>query len=233
MLMRSEIPSGMCAKLRIVAASTNRVHMPWSLCCCLFAPHMYGVVLHAHPVRGESYNQRNTTGEVATTSSPFYNEPHRSHVLLCEGWTPHDLQILATAPCCCDRKSRAACAQSFASWQQETIEFTCHDHSVIACSRHIYLCVVLHAHPVRGESHNQRNTTGEVATMSVAICWWFCIIKKLMFANFNSQIFIKADILSSSPPFLTCVKYWLKDQVQTLQCRKTKKRLKLAMSQMR
>jgi len=28
--------------------------------------YMYGVVLHAHPVRGESHNQRNTTGEVAT-----------------------------------------------------------------------------------------------------------------------------------------------------------------------
>jgi len=27
---------------------------------------MYGVVLHAHLVRGESHNQRNTTGEVAT-----------------------------------------------------------------------------------------------------------------------------------------------------------------------
>jgi len=27
---------------------------------------MYGVVLHEHPVRGESHNQRNTTGEVAT-----------------------------------------------------------------------------------------------------------------------------------------------------------------------
>jgi len=27
---------------------------------------MYGVVLHAHPVCGESHNQRNTTGEVAT-----------------------------------------------------------------------------------------------------------------------------------------------------------------------
>jgi len=27
---------------------------------------MYGVVFHAHPVRGESHNQRNTTGEVAT-----------------------------------------------------------------------------------------------------------------------------------------------------------------------
>jgi len=29
---------------------------------------MYGVVLHAHPVRGESHNQRNTTGQVATIS---------------------------------------------------------------------------------------------------------------------------------------------------------------------
>jgi len=40
-----------------------------------------GFILHAHPVRGESLNQRNATGEVATTSPPFYNEPHRSHVL--------------------------------------------------------------------------------------------------------------------------------------------------------
>jgi len=30
---------------------------------------------------------------------------------------------------CCDRKSRAAYAQSFALWQQATIKFTCHDHS--------------------------------------------------------------------------------------------------------
>ena len=68
---------------------------------------------------------------------------------------------------CCDRKSRAAYAQSFALWQQATIEFTCHDPSIIACSRHTYCMygVVLHAHPVRGESHNQRNTTGEVATI--------------------------------------------------------------------
>jgi len=39
------------------------------------------VVLHAHPVQGESHNQRNATGEVATTSPPFHNEPHRSHIL--------------------------------------------------------------------------------------------------------------------------------------------------------
>jgi len=30
------------------------------------ATYIYGVVLHAHPVRGESHNQRNITGEVAT-----------------------------------------------------------------------------------------------------------------------------------------------------------------------
>ena len=68
---------------------------------------------------------------------------------------------------CCDRKSWAACAQSFAPWQQATIEITLvvtvhkhnqlftrftsivrghsprslhRDHSIIACSRHIYFC---------------------------------------------------------------------------------------------
>jgi len=35
----------------------------------------------------------------------------------------------------------------------------------IACSRYTYDGVILHAHPVRGESHIQRNTTGEVATV--------------------------------------------------------------------
>jgi len=30
--------------------------------------YMYGVVLHAHPVCGESHNQRSTPGEVATAS---------------------------------------------------------------------------------------------------------------------------------------------------------------------
>jgi len=36
----------------------------------------------------------------------------------------------------------------------------------VACSRYIYNGVILHAYPVRGESHNQRNTTGEVATVA-------------------------------------------------------------------
>jgi len=64
-VLRSEIPSGKCAKLRTVAASNNRDHPTRSLYYCLLAPHAYIFVLHAHPVRGKSYNQRNTTGEVA------------------------------------------------------------------------------------------------------------------------------------------------------------------------
>jgi len=42
-------PSGMCAKLRTVAPSNNRVHMPWSLCYCLFAPHIC-MVLFLTPI---------------------------------------------------------------------------------------------------------------------------------------------------------------------------------------
>ena len=65
---------------------------------------------------------------------------------------------------CCDRKSRAACAQSFAPWQQALIEITRRDHYYCLFAPHT--CIfVLRAHPVRGESHNQRNTTGEVATL--------------------------------------------------------------------
>jgi len=80
-MLRSEIPSGMCAKLHTMAANNNRDHPTRSLYYCLFAPHTYIFVLRAHPVRGESHNQRNTTREVATTSPHFYNEPHQSHFL--------------------------------------------------------------------------------------------------------------------------------------------------------
>jgi len=80
-LWRSESPSGMCAKLHTVAASNNRVHMAWSLYYCLFAPHIYGVVLRAHSIGGETRIQHNASGMVATTSTPCYNEPQRSLVL--------------------------------------------------------------------------------------------------------------------------------------------------------
>jgi len=48
-LLRSESPSGKCAKLRTVAASNNRDHLTRSLYYCLFAPHVYiWVLFFAH-----------------------------------------------------------------------------------------------------------------------------------------------------------------------------------------
>jgi len=38
-----------------------------------------GVILHAHPVRGESYNQRNTTREVATLRTILFYSGHLQH----------------------------------------------------------------------------------------------------------------------------------------------------------
>jgi len=66
-LLRSESPRGMRAKLRTVAASNNRDHLTRSLYYCLFAPHIFGIVLCAHSVRGEPRIQCNARGKVATT----------------------------------------------------------------------------------------------------------------------------------------------------------------------
>jgi len=77
---------------------------------------------------------------------------------------------------CCDRKFRA---QSFAPWQQATIEIMLAISLTIACSRYMYYGVILHAHTVRGESHNQRNTTGEVAsedTLPLSITTHRCVL---------------------------------------------------------
>ena len=63
-----------------------------------------------------------------------------------------------------DRKARAASAQSFTLWQSATIEMNRRDHSIIACSYHVHMVVILHAHLVRGESHIQRNANRAVAT---------------------------------------------------------------------
>jgi len=57
-------------------------------------------VLRAHPVHDESHIQGNATVEVATTSPPFYNEPHRSHVLFAKATHGTTFYILVTAPFC-------------------------------------------------------------------------------------------------------------------------------------
>jgi len=159
-----------------------------SLYHCLFAPRIYIVALHAHPVRGKSHNQRNANGEVATTSPPFDNEPHRSHVLFWKAshsTTPHPghSTILLRS-----EKPERHVRKAFALRHQATIEIARRDQTprtlVITFNRsHVsigrastsrllyyylfapHVCIaVLRAHPVRGESHNQRNANGEVAT---------------------------------------------------------------------
>jgi len=70
--------------------------------------------------------------------------------------------LLSSGWACCHRKSRAACAQSFALWQQATTEIMLAISLTIACSYYIYNGVILRAHPIRGESHSHRNTTREL-----------------------------------------------------------------------
>jgi len=47
---------------------------------------------------------------------------------------------------CCDRKSRAACAQSFAPWEQATIEIMLAISLTIACSRHVHMMMLFFTH---------------------------------------------------------------------------------------
>jgi len=103
-----------------------------SITACLCHIHM-GAILHTHRTRGELHIQCNGNEEVATTFPSFY-----------EGCTWHDLHILVTAPFCCDWKARAASVQIFTLWQQATIEIMCHNHTIIACSCHIFGCYSLH-----------------------------------------------------------------------------------------
>jgi len=106
--------------------------------CCLFAPCIYIVVLRAHPVRGESHNQRNASGEVATTSLPFCNEPHDPTFFL---WRLHlarpshpghsTILLRSEKP---ERHVRKASHCGSKQQQRSYAAIT-----LIACSRHAYI----------------------------------------------------------------------------------------------
>jgi len=69
-LLRSESPSGECAKLHTVEASNNRDGTPCSVCYCLFTPHIEICgILRAHPVRRESRIQRHADQEIAAAAT--------------------------------------------------------------------------------------------------------------------------------------------------------------------
>jgi len=77
----------------------------------------------------------------------------------CESCICHNLYILVKAPLCCDGKDRAASVQNFPLSHQTTIKIPRRARLFSACSRH--MDVVLHAHPVRGESHIHHNANWE------------------------------------------------------------------------
>jgi len=81
----------------------------------------------------------------------------------CKGCTWHHLHIQVKAPLCCDWKGRAASVQRFTLSHQAEIKIPLRAHLIPACSRH--MGVVLHAHPVRGESHIHHSTNWEDAGM--------------------------------------------------------------------
>jgi len=107
-----------------LAASSNKDHLMRSLCYCLFAPHIYGCyssrtsrswwIAHSTQCRPRGCNN----------IPPFLQRTAPITRSFCEGCTWHDLHILVTAPFCCDRKARAANAQSFTLWQEAAIEIT-------------------------------------------------------------------------------------------------------------
>jgi len=93
----------------------------------------------------------------------------------CEGCSWHHLHILVKAPLCFDWKGRAVSVQSFPLSHQTTIEIPRHSHLIYACSCHTG--VVLHAHPVRGESHIHHNTNWEAATLAAQLGYIFEMIE--------------------------------------------------------
>jgi len=66
---RTLVVTFICSQVTI-----DRASMPQSLYYCLFTPHICGVVLHAHPVHGESHIQHNANGEVATVETARFGE---------------------------------------------------------------------------------------------------------------------------------------------------------------
>jgi len=137
-----------------------------SLYYCLFVPFIYhmGVILYAHSICGEPHSAMPTEGLQQHPLLFTMNRTDGTFFL----WSLHlaPTSHPGHSSIFRDRKAWAACVQSFILWQQATIEITCHDHSIIACLRHLYMGVVLCAHSVCGEPHIQRNANRGVATVT-------------------------------------------------------------------
>jgi len=122
-LLRSEIPSGMCADLRTVAASNNR----------------------DHPTRSLSSSPFASTINCSPGSQASSEVTHQDHSI-----------GITLRACYCYVQSLTSLVSP---------EITRHDHSFIACSRHIYVWCCSSRTSRSWWITHQRNTTGEVATV--------------------------------------------------------------------
>ena len=138
LLLRSEIPSGKCAKLHTVAASSNRDHTPWSPYCCLFVLHIYSVILRVHAVHGDLHIQCN---EVAT----------QCFQVKCSLQVCFIVQRLAT----CQDFMQTLWVHDWNSGSLDShMPCVCHLHSRLSIPQHVY------------HSHHKTFLTATVCTVS-------------------------------------------------------------------
>jgi len=160
--------SSKCTKLHTVTASNNRNHAMVTLSLLVHAIYIWVLFfMHMPFLVNRTFNTM-TTERLQQHRTSFSQQ---IALILCFSLI---LRLHLARPShpghstiFCNREPQAANVQSFPPWQQATIEITCHDHSIIACSHHIYISVVLHTHPVCGGSHIQRNNNQEDATIEM------------------------------------------------------------------
>ena len=101
-------------------------------------------------------------------------------------------------------KARVESVQSFTLWQQATIEITCHVTLLLLVrATYIYIGAILHAHPVHGESHIQRNTNWEVATVGLVRPFWLRLPVPGC-QNNNKKLIINSSINSEISQLFCC-----------------------------
>jgi len=151
----SKSSNGKCATLHTVTSSNDRNH---SIIAC--SRHMYlCVALCAHPICGESHFQRNINWEIATTSAPFCSErTYRTFFLWMLYLAPPSHPVQSTTLLWLETGKPRWQVCKASHLQQATIEIPRRAHSISACLRPLYMGVVLHVPPVRGESHTEHNT---------------------------------------------------------------------------
>jgi len=127
-------------------------------------PLYIGVVLCAHCTCGESHFQRNINWLQQQRPLLFpVNRTYRTFFLWRLHLAPPSHPGQSTTLLWLESPG-GKYAKLLTLWQQAKIEIPRGAHSISACLRHIYMGVVLHVHPVRGESHIQHNTNRVGAT---------------------------------------------------------------------